>query len=266
VARKQSTGWRTLDNIEIALIKRMKRAKLPRDQIMSFFIRPGRVISPAVVAELEKTRPDIAEATDEDVTAFINRRMSEANTITPHHGFGPTSELRVREILQLTADGQKTLPGFESYFAEFKRELPKDRSSKGKAARTLAAFANNEGGYLFFGIDDSGAITGISESEDIEKFWDELADLTTRHFTPFFQWDRGRIAIGDTTIAVAYSYKAPEKPIIASSEYTPEIRPGQIFFRYNRSSETIRATDLVRMLSERDRLVLERAAAIAAAE
>jgi hypothetical protein len=45
-------GWRSLDELEIALMKRMKLDHLKRDYIMSFFMRPGRVISPAAINEV----------------------------------------------------------------------------------------------------------------------------------------------------------------------------------------------------------------------
>lgn len=258
---KNLTGkWRSLDEIEIALAKRMNLSGLTRDYIHSFFVRPGRVISPAFVSELDAKRPDVPPATTNEVEAFIARRLTEAAR-HQHHGFEPTSSLRVREILQLSADGQKSLPGFESHFAEFKRELPVEKIGKAKIARTLVAFANHQGGYVFIGIEDNGQAVGIGKDSDIEKFWDQISDVITRHFTPFFRWDRNVVDVGGALIAVAYAHAANDKPIIASGEYTPDIRAGQIFFRYSRSTELIKPGDLIKMLHDRDRKVATAAAA-----
>jgi hypothetical protein len=254
--KKSGEKWRTLDEIEIALVKGMTQLEeFPRDYITSFFIRPGRVISPAVVSELERVRPDILPATREEVTGFINRRLNEANAANRDHGFGPTSPVRVREILKLSDDGQAALPGFESAFAEFKRELPADKEARAKAAKCLVAFANNEGGYLFFGVENDGTIVGIP-TDRIERVWDELAQVLTNTFTPFFQWERAVVPMQDCSIGVAYAYKSADKPIVAAKEFTPEIREGQIFFRYNRSNECIRAGDLLKLLHERDRRMM----------
>ena len=252
LARKQGSKWRTLYEIEIALAKRMNLSGLPRDYIHSFFARPGRVISPAFVSELDEKRPDIAPATMQDTEAFIARRLSEANREDRTHGFGPTSSVRVREILQLSADGQGALPGFESHFAEFKSEVPTTKLGKAKVAISLVSFANHQGGYVFIGVSNDGTVIGIPEEIDVERFWDDLSNVVTAHFTPFFPWERSVVEFGGSRIAVAYAHQANEKPIIVSDGYTPEIVPGQIFFRYSRSSEVIRAGDLIQMLHERD--------------
>jgi hypothetical protein len=256
VPKKQNAKWRSLDETEIALAKRMNLSGLPRDYIHSFFVRPGRVISPAFVSELDEKRPEIAPATTHEVEAFIARRLSEANRDDKHHGFGPTSSLRVREILQLSQEGQRALPGFESHFAEFKSQIPANKIGKANIAKSLVAFANHQGGYIFIGVANDGTAVGVPPAADVERFWDELSDVVTGHFTPFFQWDRGVVEFNGKLIAVAYAYEAAVKPIIASDGYTTEILPGQIFFRYSRSSEVIRAGDLIRMLNERDRQVL----------
>ncbi|MFI4964690.1 MAG: helix-turn-helix domain-containing protein [Caulobacterales bacterium] len=253
MAKKTNGKWRTLDDLEIALVKGMKQFEdFPRDYIISFFVRPGRVISPAVVSELDKVRPDILPATREEITEFINRRLNEANAEASTHGFGPTSAMRVREILKLSHDGQAALPGFESVFAEFKRELPADKVSKAKAAKCLAAFANHEGGYLFFGVCNDGEIVGVP-AEKIEVVWDQLGDVLTKNFTPFFRWERALVPMEKCSIAVAYAYKSADKPIISTKDFTHEICEGQIYFRYNRSNDLIRAGDLLKMLHERDR-------------
>jgi hypothetical protein len=247
------SSWRTLDEVEIALMKRMHHRGLPRDLIMSFFVLPGRLISPAVVFELDEKRPDIQPATDRDVEAYINRRLSEANASKPYHGFSPTSELRVRDVLQATSESQKVFPGFESHYAELKERLPIDKASRARTAKTLAAFANHVGGYIFFGIKDNGDICGVPDGTDIEKVWDELSDITNHHFTPFFGWERSTVEVGGKNIAVAYAHESDEKPIITTSDYGAEIKEGQIYFRYDRSTRLIRPADLIRILHQRDR-------------
>jgi hypothetical protein len=264
--KKTNGKWRTLDELEIALVKGMKQLdKFPRDYITSFFIRPGRVISPAVVSELDRARPDILPATRGDVEAFINRRLNHTNPQPGQHGFGPTSSIRVREILKFSKDGQAALPGFESVFAEFKRDIPTDKISKAKVAKSLAAFANHEGGYVFMGVSNDGNIVGIP-TEKIENLWDQLGDVVTRHFTPFFTWERALVDMGSGSIAVAYAHKSLAKPIIATSDYTSEICAGQIYFRYNRSNEQIRAGDLLKMLHDRDNWIASSARTVGSPE
>lgn len=258
---QKSSSYRTLDDIEIALVKRMNLSGLARDYIMSFFVRPGRVISPAVVSEVDVKRPEISPATEREAEIYINKRLNEASSSEPYHGFGPTSSIRVLEVLQFTRDAQSALPGFESHYAEFKSDLSSDKTGKAHIARSLAAFANHRGGYVFLGISDDGAVCGLPDDADIEAFWDELSDVISGHFTPFFRWERGMVELAGKRVAVAYAFSASDKPVIASADFTTKIRSGQIYFRYNRSTSPIHPGDLLNILHERDlRAVAERAA------
>lgn len=62
------------------------------------------------------------------------------------------------QLRQLISDG-------ESVRLEFKRRF----TSPEKIAKEICAFANTQGGYLLFGVDDDGSIVGVeSEKEQIE--------------------------------------------------------------------------------------------------
>src|SRR5260370_31452544 len=61
------------------------------------------------------------------------------------------------EILRLIREG-------ENDRVEFRAELPPGDL----IARTLAAFANSEGGTLLLGVDDSGQIRGLSQEELVD--------------------------------------------------------------------------------------------------
>ena len=249
---RKAESWRTLDAIEIALIKRMRLQNLPRDQIMSFFVRPGRVISPAALSELESVRPDIEPASVLDTQNYISRRIAETSRDVPYHGFGPLSELRSREILNLALEGQVALPGVKTHFSEFKAELPRERLSLAKSAKTMAAFANNLGGYIFYGVGDGGDLIGIDRGVRIESVLDALGDVV-RKFTPFFQWSHSSMIVADKLLVVVYTFRADNRPVICSADFTNEMRDGDIYFRYVRSSRRIQAVDLHILLKERER-------------
>lgn len=251
-----SRKWRTLDDTEVSLMKRMSANGMARDHIMSFFVRPGRKISPAVVAELDEKRPNVPPASDAEAAAYIRRRLAEASTSVPYDGFGPTSTLRVHEILQLSTEGQAVLPGFESAFVEFKSCVPNDKEGKARVAKAMVGFANREGGYIFFGVSDAGDIAGLEGSANIERFWDQIADVVGRHFMPAFRWDKAVVELDDKQIAVIYVYAADQKPIIAAHDFTASVTAGSVYFRYERSAELIRPGDLLQLLHERDRRTL----------
>jgi len=77
------------------------------------------------------------------------------------------------DVDQLVAAG-------EGPAVEFKRELPQDRDARRKVARTVAAFANADGGTVLFGVGDDGAWVGLeladrSATEDTVTRW--VADI-----------------------------------------------------------------------------------------
>ena len=58
-----------------------------------------------------------------------------------------------------------TIPKFEDSQTEFKQESVRNE----KIAKEICAFTNFKGGKIFFGIDDNGKITGISDPQSLEK-------------------------------------------------------------------------------------------------
>ena len=68
---------------------------------------------------------------------------------------------------------------------EFKRQAPETPEERKKVCRTLAAFANDHGGHLLFGVDDDGQIVGINSDDDGRTIKDTvtrwIADLIAPH-------------------------------------------------------------------------------------
>jgi ATP-dependent DNA helicase RecG len=68
---------------------------------------------------------------------------------------------------------------------EFKAEESDD---KGKWKKTVVAFANTEGGYILFGVDNDGQIVGlnkdIAKHGTLEKFKDGLTTAILNTITP----------------------------------------------------------------------------------
>ena len=66
----------------------------------------------------------------------------------------------------------------ESQTVEFKSQIPPQEH----LARTLASFANTDGGILLIGVEDDGRITGVAES-DIDKSIGRLRRVTVSLFS-----------------------------------------------------------------------------------
>ena len=57
------------------------------------------------------------------------------------------------------------ISGGEDSFAEFKRDV----SQRSDFAGEMIAFANTEGGQIFVGVEDDGAIVGVGDPKQAEE-------------------------------------------------------------------------------------------------
>lgn len=254
--RKRGEG-RGLETIEVALMKRMIMDKFPRDRIMSFFVRPGRVISPAVKSEVEKGQigKDVEPATPEELGRFISSRLNE---IRPFEDLGPLSPSRIREVISLSRDAQESLPGFENQFSEYKEDLPTDRAGRVKIAKVAASFANMRGGYIFFGIGDDRTILGVAAPERADQNFQAIFQAVSEYFMPSLTIEHTIVEVRSSLIGVIYVYEAENKPIICTKDYAEDVHKGFVYLRYSGSTRLIEPGDLLVMLHERDRRVAAR--------
>lgn len=125
-------------------------------------------------------------------------------------------------------------------------------SSWAKYAKTMAAFANNQGGYILFGIKDNPReIVGVNKTfNDFkqEKFTESLNSL----FSPEIIWETGIVEADGAAVGYIYTEEAFVKPVIAlKSESAEKINSGDVFYRYRGRSEKIKYPEMNRIIEER---------------
>lgn len=125
-------------------------------------------------------------------------------------------------------------------------------SSWAKYAKTMAAFANNQGGYILFGIKDSPReVKGVNPAfNDFkqEKFTESLNSL----FSPEIIWECGTVDVEGILIGYIYTEEAIFKPVISlRSESSEKIASGDVFYRYRGRSEKIKYPEMNRIIEER---------------
>lgn len=149
----------------------------------------------------------------------------------------------------------------ESNTVEFK--LSFNVGNTAMYAKTMAAFANNRGGYIVFGVKNSprevvGIKTNNFEDLNQEKFTGSLNSL----FAPSLEWECGTITVSrveedkktaeQCTIGWIYTEEADRKPIIAQKENSSErISSGDVFYRYRARNEKIKFPEMNRIIEER---------------
>jgi hypothetical protein len=173
----------------------------------------------------------------------------------------------IRKILSaVTPSG--ILKSRESNTVEFKEAF--NRNSTAKYAKSMAAFANNRGGYIIFGVKDNprevvGLRNNNFENLNIEQFTDAINTL----FAPAIDWECGMTIIrtespiagagGETEtelvekrIGWIYTKEAEYKPVIAQKVDNGEkISNGDVFYRYRARSEKIKFAEMNKIIEER---------------
>ena len=176
-------------------------------------------------------------------------------------------EEEIRKILSaVTASGN--LKSRESNTVEFKESF--NKNSTAKYAKTMAAYANNRGGYIIFGVKDNPReVVGLKKNNFDNLSQEQFTDAVNSLFAPAIDWECGTFVIrteqaiigssGETEIKVIekkigwlYTEQTENKPIIAQkSDSGEKITSGDVFYRYRARSEKIKYAEMSRIVEER---------------
>ncbi len=123
--------------------------------------------------------------------------------------------------------------------------------------RDFAAFANNKGGYLIYGVTDVPRTpTGLSKSSynqfekiDPERISGFLLDI----FSGKIDWEQHIVEHNSLNFGVFAIGEAKTKPIIAKKDEGKEqhIKNGEIYFRYGGRTQKIRFPELEAIINKR---------------
>lgn len=165
----------------------------------------------------------------------------------------PFSANHLNQIFQVSPKHADRLISRENGWLEFKASF--NWAGREEYARTIAAFANNRGGYLVFGVKDKPhEVLGI----DIRKF--DSVDPTdiSRYFNEVFgveiAWEAKAVEFAGKTLLLIYVFPATRKPVIAAvSGQKGTLAEGDIYYRYRGRTQRIRYTELQQLLEEQRR-------------
>lgn len=251
-------GRRTITEKEIALIKAMLSRGMKNRSIQFFFNRPDRPVNSGRISTIRSesysNSREISAASERELDSFISSFQQSAGSITTAPEIvrsEPTVSEKARALFRKTKDGAWVLTGGEHEECECKRDFdPKKITS---IVRAVAALANNKGGYIFFGVSNSGyQVKGISDVfsqidivQIIEKVKAHLSPTPSISLKDIIEFD-GR-CVGFLHVA---KYQNP--PIIVYRD-GDGLNEGEILFRYPGQSSRIKFGDLHAILEERDR-------------
>lgn len=161
-------------------------------------------------------------------------------------------EAEVHEILR--AKGGRLFHR-ESQTLEFKEQY--NFAALADYFRDFAAFANNKGGMLVFGVTDTPRVAvGMSdkaiaafEKIDPEKITGFLLDI----FSASISWEQATFEIDGKTFGFFKVEMATTKPVIARKDEGKDqtIRNGDIYFRYGGRTQRIQSAELESIINHR---------------
>ncbi len=144
-----------------------------------------------------------------------------------------------REGQELEFKEQFNLAGLADYFRDF------------------AAFANNRGGHIIFGVQNSPRIpSGLSTSAldqfnkiDPERITGFLLEL----FSSDIRWDQAVVERYGVSFGVFRVFEAAVKPVIARKNEGKDqvIRSGDVYFRYGGRTQLIQHAELENIIANR---------------
>lgn len=147
------------------------------------------------------------------------------------------------------ADGNDIIKRRETYCIEFKAIFDwKSEKSKSNYAKSLAAFSNNKGGAIFFGVQNNPhKIIGINNYEEIDDA--DISNYLNELFSPTIRFDRRTFEFRGKTIGVLYSHKSDTRPNICCKD-SSKTNSSDIYYRYGAKSSKIKSGDLILMMNE----------------
>ncbi|WP_417548565.1 ATP-binding protein [Marinobacter segnicrescens] len=245
---------RTITDDEIGLIKAMLRRKMrPRD-MQFYFNRQDRPVNSGRFADIGAGRygPEVPVATDIELDGFL-ASFAPAEVGVVIEGGLPGEQMLADRALGCFAkrDGSWYLAEGETSDHECKAQFDPRRMEP--IIRTMAALANNRGGFIFIGVQDAECrVTGMPDTAfqdtDIVRITDKVKTLLTP--TPTFSKDV--IEVGGHALGVIHVEKYLTPPVIVCRDANG-LEDGTILFRYPGQSGKIKFGDLFAMLRERDR-------------
>jgi Predicted transcriptional regulator containing an HTH domain and an uncharacterized domain shared with the mammalian protein Schlafen len=158
----------------------------------------------------------------------------------------------VKEFLKTREDG--TLVHRESMTLEFKESI--NFAGLADYYRDFAAFANNKGGYLVYGVKDRPRreLIGLTakSKEQCDKLDPEgVAGHLLEDFSSHINWEFNTFELDGKNYAYFYVAEAKEKPVICKKDEGDNLKEGEIYFRYTGRTQRIRYTELEDIIKAR---------------
>ncbi len=153
------------------------------------------------------------------------------------------------KIFILNSSNPLLIASRESSFLDFKANF--NLASMTDYGKTMASFANKDGGFIIFGIKDKPReITGIEKARFDGVDPAKMTEILNSYFQPEINYE---IDIKDWEgkhFGIIYTFPSQQRPIMAIKNSGDLIKDGEIYYRYGGKTEKIRYPELKKLLDE----------------
>ena len=157
---------------------------------------------------------------------------------------------RLRELLRVDGRFPRRLSSRENSRLEYKESF--NWSNRARYAKTMAAFANNVGGFLVFGVKDSPHdLVGLGSEGFYRIDTAKVAGYLNSTFAPELAWEMFAVEFGGVRLGVIAVEPARAKPVVCAKGDGKELQEAEIYYRYRGRSERIRYPELERLIADR---------------
>ena len=167
----------------------------------------------------------------------------------------PLSADKLTSLFRTSPNDPMRIVNREGSMIEFKESY--NHAGMAQYFKTIAAFANNLGGYIIFGIGDKPRrLLGLKDKNltqfeelKVEEFTKNLLE----YFSPEIKWDHCTFEYKGMSFGVIYTAPLLKKPCVCKKSYEAQnpkytLREGDIFYRYGGRSERIRYEELTEII------------------
>mgnify|MGYP006429989271 CR=1 FL=1 len=160
----------------------------------------------------------------------------------------PLSKTKLNELFKKNNHGD--VYKNESTILEFKEDFDWNvKRNRHKYLKTIAAFANRDGGYLIFGISDSPRkFKGMTKNfEAIDNY--QISELINRFLSPSVDFEKTSFENNGKNFGILYIFKAKKKPVVCVKDYDDILKDSCIYYRYNSLSCEIKSRELIDLIN-----------------
>ena len=156
---------------------------------------------------------------------------------------------QLNELVRVDPEDPQRLVSRENSRLEYKERF--NWANRDKYGKTLAAFANNVGGFIVFGVSDSPrTLVGVNEDRFDALDPATVSAYLNSSYAPELEWEVSSTDISGVRLGFIYVAPAKTRPVL-SLRNNQEAREADIYFRYRGRTERIRYSELQTLLTER---------------